>query len=221
MRKSISIARLAGALALMAFVVPASAQQNYPNRPIRFIVPNAPGGATSIAARLVGEKLTAAWGQQVIIDNRPGGNNIVAGEALLRAAPDGQTMQLVTAAHVINPILHPNPQYKAFLDFLPVATLVSTQYILAVNASVPASNLKEFVALAKARPGALNAAVSNTGGIQHLALEYFNVLAGVRLQAVPYKGGGPGMIDLIGGQVQLSFNNTLNFLPHSGPERSS
>jgi tripartite-type tricarboxylate transporter receptor subunit TctC len=214
MRKSISIARLAGALALMAFVVPASAQQNYPNRPIRFIVPNAPGGATSIAARLVGEKLTAAWGQQVIIDNRPGGNNIVAGEALLRAAPDGQTMQLVTAAHVINPILHPNPQYKAFLDFLPVATLVSTQYILAVNASVPASNLKEFVALAKARPGALNAAVSNTGGIQHLALEYFNVLAGVRLQAVPYKGGGPGMIDLIGGQVQLSFNNTLNFLPH-------
>ena len=206
--------RLLGALALTALAAPAPAQQSYPNRPIRFIVPNAPGGATSIAARLVGEKLTAAWGQQVIIDNRPGGNSIVAGEALQRSAPDGQTIQLVTAAHVINPILHPNPQYKAFLEFPPVATLVSTEYILVVNASVPASNLKEFLALARAKPGQLNAAVSNTGGIQHLALEYFNVLAGVKLQAIPYKGGGPGMIDLIGGQVQLAFNNTLTLLPH-------
>ena len=210
----ILVGRIVGASALIAFAASASAQQNYPNRPIRFIVPNAPGGATSIAARLVGEKLTAAWGQQVIIDNRPGGNNIVAGEALQRSSPDGQTVQLVTAAHVINPILHPNPQYKAFLEFLPVATLVSTEYILVVNAAVPANNLKEFLALAKAKPGTLNAAVSNTGGIQHLALEYFNVLAGVRLQAIPYKGGGPGMTDLIGGQVQLAFNNTLTLLPH-------
>ena len=212
--------RLLGALALTALAAPAPAQQSYPNRPIRFIVPNAPGGATSVAARLVGEKLTAAWGQQVIIDNRPGGNSIVAGEALQRSAPDGQTIQLVTAAHVINPILHPNPQYKAFLEFPPVATLVSTEYILVVNASVPASNLKEFLALARAKPGQLNAAVSNTGGIQHLALEYFNVLAGVKLQAIPYKGGGPGMIDLIGGQVQLAFNNTLTLLPHLRAARS-
>ncbi len=193
---------------------PALAQQNYPNRPIRFIVPNAPGGATSIVARLVGDKLTHAWGQQVIIDNRPGGNNIVAGETLLRALPDGYSMQLVTAAHVINPTAHPNPLYREFLEFPPVATLVSTDYILAVNASVQANNLKEFVALAKAKPGQLNAAVSNVGGIQHLALEFFNVLAGVKLTAVPYRGGGPGMTDLIGGQVQLAFNNTLNFLPH-------
>ena len=120
----------------------------------------------------------------------------------------------MTAAHAINPTVHPNPQYQAFLKFPPVATLVSTDYILAVNAGVPANNLKEFIALAKAKPGQLNAAVSNAGGIQHLALEYFNMLAGVKLTAIPYKGGGPGMIDLIGGQVQLAFNNSVTLLPH-------
>jgi len=205
---------LLSAAALITVAAPALAQLDYPNRPIRFIVPNAPGGATSIVARLVGDKLTHAWGQQVIIDNRPGGNNIVAGETLQRAAPDGQTMQLVTAAHAINPTAHSNPIYKAFLDFPPVATLVSTDYILVVNAAVPANNLKEFLALAQSKPGQLNAAVSNVGGIQHLALEYFNALAGVNLLAVPYRGGGPGMTDLIGGQVQLAFNNTLTLLPH-------
>ncbi len=203
------------AAALLTIANVASAQQNYPNKPIRFIVPNAPGGSTSIAARLVGEKLTESWGEQVIVDNRPGGNNIVAGEALLRSDPDGHTMALVTAAHAINPLLHPHKQYQVFLkDFIPVATLVSTDYILVVNAGVPAKDLKEFIALAKAKPGQLNGAVSNAGGIQHLALEYFNVLAGVKLQAIPYKGGGPGMIDLIGGQVQCAFNNVLTVLPH-------
>ncbi len=199
--------------ALAACSNSASAQQAYPNRPVRFIVPNAPGGSTSIVARLIGDRLTAAWGQQVIIDNRPGGNNIVAGESLQRASPDGHTMALVTAAHSINPIVSSRPQYTAFLEFPPVATLVTTDYILVVNAALPANNLKEFIALAKAKPGQLNAAVSNTGGIQHLALEYFNVLAGVKLQAIPYKGGGPGMTDLVGGQVQLAFNNILTVAP--------
>ena len=210
-----TLLKLLALSAWLAFAGGAAAQQNYPNRPIRFIVPNAPGGSTSFAARLTGEKLTENWGQQVIIDNRPGGNNIVAGEALQRADPDGHTILLVTAAHAINPLLHPHKQYQVFLkDFVPVATLVSTEYILVVNAGLPATHLKEFIALAKAKPGQLNGAVSNTGGIQHLALEYFNVLAGVRLQAIPYKGGGPGMIDLIGGQVQLAFNNSITVLPH-------
>lgn len=210
-----TLLRTSTVIAMASFTaVPAIAQESYPNRPLRFLVPNAPGGATSIAARLIGDKLTTAFGQQVIIDNRPGGNNIVAGELLQRATADGHTMALVTAAHVINPVLHPNPLYKAFLDFPPVATLVSTEYLLVVNAAIPAGNLKEFIALAKDKPGQLNAAVSNAGGIQHLALEYFNVLAGVKLQAIPYKGGGPGMTDLIGGQVQLAFNNTLTVLPH-------
>ena len=214
-KRTSAMNRLLVAGAMLALASSAGAQQNYPNRPIRFIVPNAPGGSTSFAARLVGEKLTASWGQQVIVDNRPGGNNIVAGEALQRSDPDGQTILLVTAAHTINPILHSHKQYETFLkEFVPVATLMSTEYILVVNAGVPANNLKEFIALAKAKPGQLNGAVSNTGGIQHLALEYFNILAGVKLQAVPYKGGGPGMIDLIGGQVQLAFNNSITVLPH-------
>jgi len=208
-----TIRTLAGALAL-AVAIPAFAQQDYPNRPMRIIVPNAPGGSTSTVARLLGEQLTKNWGQQVIIDNRPGGNNIVAGEAAQRSAPDGHTLLFVTAAHSINPLLHAHPQYKAFLELPPVSTLVSTDYLLVVNAAVPANNLKEFIALAKSRPNQLNGAVSNTGGIQHLALEMFNVLADVRLQAVPYKGGGPGMIDLIGGQVQLAFNNSITVMPH-------
>lgn len=214
MKFNTPVTRLLLGSALAAFTGGAFAQQTYPSRPIRFIVPNAPGGSTSIAARLIGDKLTTSWGQQVIIDNRPGGNNIVAGEALQRSVPDGQTILLVTAAHVINPLLHANPQYAQFLDFPPVATLVSTRYMLVVNAAVPATNLKEFIALAKSKAGQLNGAVSNTGGIQHLALEMFNVLAGVKLQAVPYKGGGPGTTDLIGGQVQLAFNNSIVLLPH-------
>ncbi len=210
-----TVAAMAAVFGTVAVVAaPAAAQQNYPNRPIRFLVPNAPGGATTLVARLVGDKLTHAWGQQVIIDNRPGGNNIVAGETLMRSAPDGQTLLLVTAAHVINPTAHSNPLYKEILELPPVVTLVNTEYLLVVNAAVPANNLKEFVALAKAKPSQLNAAVSNVGGIQHLALEYFNVLAGVKLVAVPYRGGGPGMADLVGGQVQLAFNNTLTLLPH-------
>jgi tripartite-type tricarboxylate transporter receptor subunit TctC len=214
MKSRTALAQLILGCLVTTFASAAGAQQSYPSRPIRFIVPNAPGGSTSVAARLFGDRLTSSWGQQVIIDNRPGGNNIVAGEALQRSIPDGQTILLVTAAHVINPLLHANPQYQQFLDFAPVATLVSTRYMLVVNAQVPVNNLKEFIALAKAKPGQLNGAVSNTGGIQHLALEMFNVLAGVKLQPVPYKGGGPGTTDLIGGQVQLAFNNTLVLLPH-------
>jgi len=215
MRKSSTLVKcLVSAGVLVCTAHPVWAQESFPNKPMRIIVPNAPGGSTSTVARLVGEKLTTSWGQQVIIDNRPGGNNIVAGEAAQRSTPDGHTLLFVTAAHSINPLLHPHPQYKAFLEFPPVATLVSTSYILVVNSGVPANNMKEFIALAKAKPGQLNGAVSNTGGIQHLALEMFNVLAGVRLQAIPYKGGGPGMIDLIGGQVQLAFNNSITVYPH-------
>ena len=124
------------------------------------------------------------------------------------------TILLITAAHAINPLLFPKMPYDAIKDFSAVATLVKTEYILVVNAAVPATNLREFIALAKARPGQLNAAGSNTGGIQHLALELFNMLAGVKLQHVPYKGGGPGMIDLVGGQVQAAFNNAISVMPH-------
>ncbi len=191
-----------------------AAQQTFPTKPIRFILPNAPGGSNDVVARIVGEKMTANWGQQVVIDSRPGGNNVIAAETLLRATPDGHTILLITAAHAINPLLLPDQPYDAIKDFAPIATLVGTQYILVINAAVPANNLREFIALAKSKPGQLNAAGSNTGGIQHLALEMFNIVAGVKLQHVPYKGGGPGMIDLVAGQVQAAFNNAITVTPH-------
>ena len=199
---------------LFSLANPSAAQSAFPRKPIRFILPNAPGGSNDVVARIIGEKLTASWGQQVVVDSRPGGNNVIAAEALMRSTPDGHTILMITAAHAINPLLLPNQPYDAIKDFAPVATLVGTQYILALTASMPANNLREFIALAKARPGQLNAAGSNTGGIQHLALELFNMLAGVKLQHVPYKGGGPGMIDLIAGQVQLAFNNAITVTPH-------
>lgn len=213
---NIRIANLCTSTALFLGVASsaAGAQQSYPSKPIRFILPNAPGGSNDVVARLVGEKLTASWDQPVIVDSRPGGNNVIAAEALLKSTPDGHTILLVTAAHAINPLLFPRQPHDPVKDFAPVATLVSTQYILVLNAAVPANNLQEFIALAKAKPGQLNGAGSNTGGIQHLALEMFNMLAGVKLQHVPYKGGGPGMIDLVGGQVQLAFNNSITVLPH-------
>jgi tripartite-type tricarboxylate transporter receptor subunit TctC len=199
---------------LIALASLAAAQQAFPTKPIRFILPNAPGGSNDVVARIIGEKMTANWGQQVVVDSRPGGNNVIAAEALLRSTPDGHTILLITAAHAINPLLLPDQPYDAIKDFAPVATLVGTQYILVLNAAVPANNLRDFIALAKSKPGQLNAAGSNTGGIQHLALELFNLVAGVKLQHVPYKGGGPGMIDLVAGQVQAAFNNAITVTPH-------
>lgn len=199
---------------LLALSTSVAAQQTFPTKPIRFILPNAPGGSNDVVARIVGEKMTANWGQQVVIDSRPGGNNVIAAETLLRSTPDGHTILLITAAHAINPLLLPDQPYDAIKDFAPVATLVGTQYILVLNAAVAANNLREFIALAKSKPGQLNAAGSNTGGIQHLALEMFNIVAGVKLQHVPYKGGGPGMIDLVAGQVQAAFNNAITVTPH-------
>lgn len=214
MELRITVKRRVFAVILAAFTSSAVAQEAYPGKPIRLILPNAPGGSNSFVARLVGEKLTASWGQPVIVDSRPGGNNVIAAEALLRSNPDGHTILLVTAAHAINPLLFPNQPYDAIKDFAPIATLVSTQYILVLNAAVPANNLREFIALAKAKPGQLNGAGSSSGGIQHLALELFNALAGVKLHHVPYKGGGPGMTDLVGGHVELAFNNSITVLPH-------
>ena len=202
------------AVVLMAIAGSAAAQQEYPNKPIRIIVPFAPGGNTSMLARLVGQKLAESWGQQVIVDNRPGGNTIIGTEALLKAPPDGYTMLLVTSSHAINPLLMPNLPYDAMKDFAPVATLASSEYVLVVHPSLSANNLQQFIALAKSRPGELNYSTAGSGGVQQLASELFNILAGVRIQGIPYKGGGAAVTDLLGGQVQLSFQNTPAVVSH-------
>jgi len=192
-----------------------AAEIAYPNRPLRFIVGNAPGGSTSLVARMVGDGLAASMGHQVVIDNRAGGDGMIASEALRRASPDGHTLLLATAAMTIRPSLHANPAYDDFVrEFVPVAALVSTDYVLVLNPSVPVNGLKDFIALAKTRAGYLKGATSNLGGSNHLALELFNVLAGIKITAVPYKGGGPGMTALLGGEVSCAFNNALTLLPH-------
>ncbi len=209
-----ALARIVLVGVLMAIAGTAAAQQEYPNKPIRIIVPFAPGGNTSLLARLVGQKLAESWGQQVIVDNRPGGNTIIGTEALLKAPSDGYTMLLVTSSHAINPLLMSNLPYDAMRDFAPVATLASSEYVLVVHPSLAANNLQQFIVLARSRPGQLNYSTAANGGVQQLASELFNIMAGVRIQGIPYKGGGAAVTDLIGGQVQLSFQNTPAVVSH-------
>jgi len=185
---------------------------HYPNKPIRLIVPFVPGGSTTIVARLIGQKLTDAWGQQVVVDNRGGGNTIIGSDAMVKAAPDGYTILHVTSTHVINPSLLKTP-YDAVKDFAPVATMVATETLLVVNPSLPANNLQELIALAKSKPGHLNFASSGSGTTNHLAIELFSIMAGIKMQHIPHKGAGPAVTDLIAGQVQVFTNNALPLTP--------
>lgn len=191
---------------------PATAQ-SYPSKPIRFISPNAPGGSTSAVARLIGQRLTESWGQQVIVDNRPGGNGFIGGETLAKAAPDGHTLMLISPTHIITPLLIPAP-YDAIRNFAPVASVSSTEFVLVLHPSVQANTLQELIALAKAKPGQLNYASSGSGSPTNLVAEMFNMMAAVRMQHIPYKGGGPALIELIGGQVQLAFQIPVSAIPH-------
>ena len=200
---------------LMAHAGYAAAQQAYPNKPIRFISPYAPGGATSILGRLVGQQLTKSWGQPVILDNRPGGNGVISAEALLKSQPDGHTILLISgSAHLVAPLLLQNFPYDPVNSFAPVATLASGELVLLLHPSVAAVTLREFIALAKTRPGQFNYSTAGTGGMSHLAAELFSSLSGIKMQDVPYKGTTPAVTDLIGGQVRLSFQNPISILPH-------
>ncbi len=190
-----------------------AAAQNFPSKPIRFISPNAPGGSTTAVARLIGQKFTETWGQQVVVDNRPGGNGFIGGDALARATPDGHTLMLISPTHIITPLLIPAP-YDAIRDFTPVASVSSTEFVLVLNPAVPANTLQEVIALAKAKPGQLNYASAGSGSPTNLVAEMFNMMSGVRMQHIPYKGGGPALIDLIGGQVQLAFQIPISAIPH-------
>ena len=194
---------------LLTLAGSAAAQQNYPSRPIRFITPYAPGGSTTAMARLVGQHLTERWGQNVIIDNRPGGNTVIGTELLTKSPPDGYTILLTPVTHSILSSLMKTP-YDPIRDFAPVATIGVAPQVLVLHPGVPASTVQEVIALAKSKPGQLNFASAGTGGTSHLAGEVFNMIAGVKTQHVPYKGGGPAVIDLIGGHVQMFYSVPLN-----------
>ena len=214
MQKNSVAARILALCLLAALAGAASAQQAYPNKSIRFITPFPPGGGTTVVARLVGQKLSEHWGQPVIVENRPGGDTIIGSDAVAKAPPDGYTILLAGSTHVTLNLLHREVPFDAIKDFAPVATLTSGEELMVLHPAVPANTLQEFIALAKSKPGQLNYSSAGIGVTNHLASELFNIMAGVKIQHIPYKGGGQALTDLIGGQVQMFMNNPLTILPH-------
>ncbi|MCE3001059.1 MAG: Bug family tripartite tricarboxylate transporter substrate binding protein [Betaproteobacteria bacterium] len=189
--------------------------QEYPNRPIRFIVPFPPGGGTDTVARLIAGPLSERLKQQVIIDNRSGANAIIGTELGARAPADGYTWVYCLPASVsVNPTLYRGLSYEPLRDFSPVIQLNSIALLLVVNNSLPVKTVPELIALAKARPGQLNYASSGNGSAAHLAMALFSVMAGVSMVHVPYKGGAPAMTDLISGQVQIMSGPMIGAMPH-------
>ena len=180
-------------------------QDAYPVRPVRFVVPYPPGGSTDPTARLIGTHLSAMWGQQVVVENRAGGDTIIGATVVANAAPDGHTLLYAATTHVIIPLLHKNMPFNAMKDFVPVATIATNEKLLVTHPSVPANTLQELIAHAKANPGKLNFAMTANGSANHLASEMLNIAAGIKTLMVPYKGAGPALTDLMGGHVQMQF----------------
>ena len=188
--------------------------QAYPNRPLRLIVGFAAGGSADIAARLIGQWLSERFGQQVIIENRPGAGTNIATEAVVRAVPDGYTLLLAGTANSINATLYEKLPFNFIRDIAPVASVNREPYVMLVPAAFPASTVAEFIAYAKANPGKINMASAGTGSATHLAGELFKMMAGVEMVHVPYRGGAPALTDLIAGQVQVYFGVTTSSIDH-------
>jgi tripartite-type tricarboxylate transporter receptor subunit TctC len=201
----------AGALAAL----PAAVAYAYPDKPVRLIVPYPPGGGNDTLARLFAAKLTEAWGQQVIVDNRGGAGTTIGTALAARAVPDGYTVLLSSiATHALAPNLYSRPGYDPIRDFAPITLLAIAPTVLCVNPSVAAGSVKELIALAKARPGALKYASGGNGTPPHMAGAIFASMTGVKLLHVPYKGGGPAIAGLIGGETDMMFDTAASILPH-------
>ena len=202
-------------LAIAGAVFPAVTDaQNYPAKSIRLIVPFPPGGSTDLMGRVLGAKLGEAFGQQVIVENRPGASGMIGNDLVARAAPDGYLLTLGTiGAMSVNPSLFKSMPYDSTRDFAPITLTGNVENLLVVHPSLPVRNVKELIALAAGKPGILIFASSGTGNAPHLAGELFNQLARVKMVHLPYKGGGPAMIDLVAGQVSVSFASMPSSLP--------
>jgi tripartite-type tricarboxylate transporter receptor subunit TctC len=188
--------------------------ESYPARPVRLIAAFAPGGSVDLVARLVGQKLTEAWGQQVVVDNRPGAGGNVSAELAAKAAPDGYTIYLCSASLVVNTSLYRNLPYDPVRDFAPVTLLAAVQNVLVAHPSLPAKNVTELIALARGAPGKINYASTGSGTSGHLAMELFKSMAGIDLIHVPYKVIGQATADLLSGQISLWFPTLPGALPH-------
>lgn len=202
-------------MVVVAMSVAAAAHaQNYPTKPIRFIVGFAPGGATDIIARALAQKLSDVFGQQVVVDNRAGGGGTIAAMMAAKSPPDGYTMLMGTISTLAtNVSTYKNLPYDPLRDFAPVTLAAATPYFVTVNAGMP-STLKDFIALAKAKPGQINFGSSGAGGGAHLSAELFRAMAGIELTHIPYKGAALALTDVMAGQIQMSFSQPLIVLPH-------
>jgi len=201
--------------ALLALVCAYAVAADYPSRPIRLIVPFAPGGGNDTVARLVGQGLSAELGQPVVVDNRPGAGGIVGAEAAAKAPADGYTLFLGgVGSHAINPNLHANLSYDPVKDFAPISLIASAPLVLVVHPSVRANSVRELIALARAEPARLNYASNGNGSSSHLAAVMFASMTGVDMVHVPYKGLSPALSDLLSGQVQLMFSSVVAIVPH-------
>jgi tripartite-type tricarboxylate transporter receptor subunit TctC len=187
----------------------------YPARPIRFLVGFAPGGFTDVMARIIAGKLSEAWHQQVVVDNRPGASTTIATGIMALAAPDGYTLLMMTDNHVTNPSLLAKLPYDSHKDFAPVTLAALAPFLLVVHPSVPAQSVKELIAVARARPGQLSYGSGGIGAPGHLSGQMFSTLTGVKMVHVPYKGAAPALVDIQSGQIQVYFGNLPVTLPHA------
>jgi len=197
-----------------ALAAPVALAQAYPAKAIRVIVPSSPGGGTDILARVIAARLTEAWGQQVVVENRAGAGQMIGIELAAKAAPDGYSLLMAASTLAINPVMYKKVPYDALRDFAPITQAAALPNILVAHPSLPVKNVKELVALAKARPGQLVYASAGHGTSPHLSFELFLYMTGTKMIHVPYKGTGPGAVDTVAGQVQLMMPNLLTALPH-------
>jgi tripartite-type tricarboxylate transporter receptor subunit TctC len=207
------------ALSLAAMALPASAQDAWPNKPVRMVVPFAPGGSTDVVARMVGQKLAALWGQPVVIENRAGAGGNVGADVVAKAPGDGYTLLLASGSITINPVLYKRMPFDTKKDLVPIVNVASGPMLIVVQDASPYKNLADLIAQAKAKPGTINFGSAGVGSQVHLAAENFADAAGIDITHVPYKGEAPGLTDLIGGQIQVMLGNFAAASALLGPGR--
>jgi tripartite-type tricarboxylate transporter receptor subunit TctC len=188
--------------------------QSFPTKPVRIISPYPPGGGNDTLARTLSPKLTQSLGQQVIVENRPGANTIIGVEAAARSAPDGHTMVLIPNVHAINPYLYPKLPYDPVKDFTPITLVGTSPLVVAMHPSVPVKDMRGLLALARTRPGQVQYGSSGNGSVGHVGVELLEMMAGVKMQHIPYKGTAPMLVDVMNGQLTFTFASALGVMPH-------
>jgi tripartite-type tricarboxylate transporter receptor subunit TctC len=212
--QAIAVAIGAIAIVFSALAAPETAQSPYPAKPIRIVVPFSAGGSTDLLARGIGERLTRAWGQQVVVDNRPGADGIVATEIVAKANPDGYTLLMNAIGHAANASLYHKLPYETLRDFAPVILAADVPMVLAVHPQVKVNTVSELVALARAKPGQLNCATGGIGASHHLAAELFRIAAKIQFLEVHYKGAAPALLELVSGRMDMMFTPMLVSMTH-------